>query len=112
MPVLARLVTCENMTMAQFAQQLQGLESGDFPNEVADATGLHGAWDFTLSYTPSYQLRDTGQPSGDATAASTPNGGISIFDAVSKQLGLKLEMRKRVMPVLVIDHMEDKPADN
>jgi uncharacterized protein (TIGR03435 family) len=31
---------------------------------------------------------------------------------VNKQLGLKLEMRKRAMPVLVIDHVEEKPTDN
>jgi uncharacterized protein (TIGR03435 family) len=34
------------------------------------------------------------------------------FEAINKQLGLKLEMRKRVIPVLVIDHIDEKPADN
>ena len=33
-------------------------------------------------------------------------------EAVRKQLGLKLEMRKRMLPVLVIDHIEEKPAEN
>jgi uncharacterized protein (TIGR03435 family) len=37
---------------------------------------------------------------------------LSLFDAVNKQLGLKLEMRKRPMPVLVIDRIEEKPTDN
>jgi uncharacterized protein (TIGR03435 family) len=114
-PRLSRLLTCQNVTMAQFAKQLQGLEAGDFPNEVADATGIDGAWDFTLNYTPSYLLRgggDAGPPAGGAAMAPDPNGGISIFDAVNKQLGLRLEMRKRMLPVLVIDHMEDKPTDN
>jgi uncharacterized protein (TIGR03435 family) len=41
-----------------------------------------------------------------------PNGAISLFDAVNKQLGLKLEMQKRPVPVLVIDHVEEKPTDN
>jgi uncharacterized protein (TIGR03435 family) len=31
---------------------------------------------------------------------------------VEKQLGLKLEMQKRSMPVIVIDHLEQKPTDN
>jgi uncharacterized protein (TIGR03435 family) len=31
---------------------------------------------------------------------------------VKQQLGLKLEMRKRPMPVLVIDSIQDKPTDN
>jgi uncharacterized protein (TIGR03435 family) len=113
-PRLSRLITCQNMTMGQFAKQLQGLEPGDFPNEVADATGIEGAWDFTLNYTPGYLLQsgDPGRPPGATSTASDPNGGISLSDALSKQLGLKLEMRKRMLPVLVIDHMEDKPADN
>ena len=34
------------------------------------------------------------------------------LDAVNKQLGLKLEMQKRPLPVLVIDHVEEKPTDN
>jgi uncharacterized protein (TIGR03435 family) len=29
-----------------------------------------------------------------------------------KQLGLKLEMQKRSVPMLVIDHVEPKPTDN
>ena len=35
-----------------------------------------------------------------------------MFDAVNRQLGLKLEMRKRPMTVLVIDSMLEKPTDN
>ena len=31
---------------------------------------------------------------------------------MNKQLGLKLEMRKRPMPVLVIDSIQEKPTDN
>jgi uncharacterized protein (TIGR03435 family) len=40
------------------------------------------------------------------------NGAISLQDAISKQLGLKLEKRQRPVPVLVIDHIEEKPAEN
>ena len=36
----------------------------------------------------------------------------SFPDAVSKQLGLKLELQKRMMPVLVIDHLEEQPTEN
>jgi uncharacterized protein (TIGR03435 family) len=52
------------------------------------------------------------QPSGDANAAPDPSGALSLFDAVYKQLGLKLEKQKRPVPVLVIDHIEEKPTDN
>jgi uncharacterized protein (TIGR03435 family) len=31
---------------------------------------------------------------------------------MEKQLGLKLELKKRPVPVLVIDHIRQKPSDN
>jgi uncharacterized protein (TIGR03435 family) len=46
------------------------------------------------------------------SATSDPNGALSLFEAINKQLGLKLEMQKRPNPVLVIDHIEEKPTDN
>ena len=48
----------------------------------------------------------------DATNSSDPNGAVSVFDAVNKQLGLKLEKTKRPYPVLVIDHIEETPTEN
>jgi uncharacterized protein (TIGR03435 family) len=118
-PILSRLVTCRNMTMAQFADDLQRMAPGYIHSPVLDSTGIDGAWDFTFNFTPAGLLQgaggrggDAGQPAGGAPAASDPSGGLSLFDAVSKQLGLKLEMHKRVMPVLVIDHVEEKPTDN
>jgi uncharacterized protein (TIGR03435 family) len=35
---------------------------------------------------------------------------LSLFEAVDKQMGLKLEMQKHPVPVLVIDHIEEKPT--
>jgi uncharacterized protein (TIGR03435 family) len=35
-----------------------------------------------------------------------------MAQALEKQLGLKLELQKRPMPVLVIDHVEQKPTEN
>ena len=37
---------------------------------------------------------------------------LSLFDAIDKQLGLRLEAQKRPYPVFVIDHIEEKPTDN
>jgi len=45
-------------------------------------------------------------------ASQQPTGAISIFDALERQLGLELEARKRLMPVVVVDHLEEKPTDN
>jgi uncharacterized protein (TIGR03435 family) len=36
---------------------------------------------------------------------------VSLFEALGK-LGLKLEKEKRPSPVLVIDHLDEKPTDN
>jgi uncharacterized protein (TIGR03435 family) len=118
--ILARMVTARNMTMAQFAEDLQRMANGYIRVPVEDATHLDGAYDFTLTFTPIGLLNGGpgGGRGGDAAAggaagaALDPSGGLSLFDAVSKQLGLKLEMRKRTMPVLVIDHVEEKPTDD
>jgi uncharacterized protein (TIGR03435 family) len=116
-PMLSRLVTCQNMTMAQLAEDLPRIAGGYIHVPVVDATSLSGAWDFTLNFTPATQLTNPGRgadPStgaGAAPVAMDPTGGLSLFDALQKQLGVKLEMRKRPMPVLVIDHVEEKPSD-
>ena len=114
-----RVITCQNVTMAQFAQQLQRLAGGYIHNEVLDATGIDGAWDLNVIFSPAAAVLGVGpraaegpQPTGGAPLASDPSGAVSVFDALNKQLGLKLEMQKRSMPVLVIDHVEEKPTDN
>jgi uncharacterized protein (TIGR03435 family) len=119
-PVNGRLLTCVNITMAQFAEQLPLRANGYIRSEVLDATGLDGAYDFTLNFAANGAavLNGAGGRGGDAgpiagaPAATEPNGAISLFDAVEKQLGLKLELHKRPMPVIVIDHLEQKPSDN
>jgi uncharacterized protein (TIGR03435 family) len=115
-PVLSRLLSCQNMTMAQFADQLPNLAGGYAHVTVLDATGLTDAYDFTLNFSPIGVLRSGAVPGRPATAEGTdpsdPNGALSLPDAVSKQLGLKLELKKRPMQVLVIDHIEEKPTEN
>jgi uncharacterized protein (TIGR03435 family) len=116
-PIVSRLLTCRNLTMAQFAEELQRIAPGYIHNPVIDATGIEGNWDFTLSFSPVGAFQSGGGGNGGAAAgatptASDPSGAISLFDALNKQLGLKLEMHKRPLPVLVIDHVEEKPTDN
>jgi uncharacterized protein (TIGR03435 family) len=114
-PRLSRLLACQNITLAQFAEQLLALSPNDFAYSVIDATGIAGRWDFTLSFTPTGDRRNPGgaaaQP-GEGTTAPDPSGAMSIFEAINKQLGLKLELHKRRLPVLVIDHIEEKPTEN
>jgi uncharacterized protein (TIGR03435 family) len=113
-PILGRLLNCQNMTMARFADMLQGLAPGYIHAPVLDATGLDGSWDFTLSFSAAGQLQGGGGSgeSGSPGAASDPNGALPLPDAMAKQLGLKLEQTKRPLKVLVIDHIEAKPIDN
>ena len=119
-PILGRLLNCQNMTMTRFAEMLQPLAPGYIHSPVLDSTGLQGSWDFTLSFSTVGQLQgNAGGRGGDAPAAppaenvaSDPNGALSLPDAISRQLGLKLEQTKRPVQVLVIDHVEQKPIDN
>jgi uncharacterized protein (TIGR03435 family) len=115
--ILGRMITFKNITMAQFAEDLQRVANGYIRVPVEDKTGLDGSYDFTLTFTPIGMLNAGRGRGGDAAAgpvsadASDPNGAVSLFDAVKQQLGLKLEMRKRPVPVLVIDSIQDKPSD-
>src|SRR5579863_411454 len=119
-PVNSRYLVCQNMSIAQLAEQLQLRAGGYVHAPIEDATGLTGAYDFTLNFATIGQYQNGGGgrggdagPGGTAApGASDPNGAISLPDAVSRQLGLKLELKKRPLPVLVIDHIDEKPADN
>lgn len=124
-PALGRLVTCQNMTMTQFAALLNSIAGGYIQSQpVLNETGLEGAWDFTLNFSGAglvgggrgvVILRSGGGGDagpGGANAASDPSGGLSLNDALTKQLGLKLETVKRPSQVVVIDHMEPKPTEN
>ncbi len=117
-PPGTRLLKCQNITMAQFAERLQNM-SPELSWPVLDATGIEGGWDFTLTFSMRGMMMagprgagDAGAAAGALPAASDPNDGYTLFEAMEKQLGLKLEKQKRSLPVIVIDHLEQKPTDN
>jgi uncharacterized protein (TIGR03435 family) len=114
---------CKNITMTQFAQQLQIIAPVYFRYPVLDATAIVGAWDFTFTFSPippdllgggggGLRSADPVPAAVTAEVPSNPVGGISLLDAIKKQLGLKLEVQKRPQPVLVIDHIQQKPTEN
>jgi uncharacterized protein (TIGR03435 family) len=106
-PLLSRLVTCRNITMKEFAEQLPRLSRGYIQAEVLDLTGITGSYDFVLSFsTPVAQAAASGP------GATDPVGGLTIFAALERQLGLKLEKSSVRVPVIVLDHIEQTPADN
>ena len=112
-PMPSRAFKFQNMSMAQFAEKLQFLAAAYLHSPVADGTGLQGGYDFTLTFSPSPPASLAVRPadSAEGNTASDPIGGVSIFEAVDKQLGLKLIEQKRPVRVLVIDHIERKPVD-
>jgi len=110
-----RIMTCRNATMALFAEKLRQFAPGYLKEHVVDLTELTGAYDFTLSWTPTGRGQGAAaasQPPGNVPAASEPTGAITPFEAVDKQLGLKLSLTKHPMPVVVIDHVERTPTEN
>jgi uncharacterized protein (TIGR03435 family) len=70
---------------------------------VIDKTGLQGLYSFSLDFTDPRFLRPQSAPSGE----SDPD----LMTAVQEQLGLKLEMQKNPVDVLMIDHIE-MPSPN
>jgi uncharacterized protein (TIGR03435 family) len=115
--------TCRNVTLAEFAERLQSIAPNYLRYPVLNHAGIDGAWDFafTFSSIPPKVLAASGSqgglrsgavPPGPNVPSADPVGGISLFDAMEKQLGLKLEKHKRLEPVFVIDHIDEKPTDN
>jgi uncharacterized protein (TIGR03435 family) len=109
---LADLLTCQNITLTQFADQLSNLNQIEFAIPVLDSTNLAGAYDFTVTYGTSYSADNLPHNPAAPGEASDPSGTLSLFDALNKQLGLKLEKQKRPVPILVIDHIDRTPTPN
>jgi uncharacterized protein (TIGR03435 family) len=113
----ARSFTCTNVTMAQFAERIRRVPAANLDHPVVNMTELKGSYDFTLEWAPP---RRTNRPeaaaaSGESTAipsAADPTRGLTFFEAVERQIGLKLTARKHPMMVVVIDHIERKPSEN
>jgi uncharacterized protein (TIGR03435 family) len=108
---------CQNVTMDQFADVAQGLAGYEIKNRVPNKTGLEGSYDFTLFYTTTRKLRvdikaaaDASKLAGDTAVA--PVAGVSLEDAIHKQLGLRLERQPLTLPALVLDQIEQSPTDN
>ena len=95
----ATQIVCQNMTMPDFAMRLSGRLAADYlDRQVVDATGLAGAFDFHLQWTNSSVIANS--------------NGVTIFEALTHQLGLKLESRKGPVQILVIDGISRNPIEN
>ena len=76
---------------------------------VVDKTGLTGAYDIDLTFTPDRMPQ--GAPPPGVTMPNIDPNGPSLFTAVQEQLGLKLESQRAPIEVLVIDHVERPTPD-
>jgi uncharacterized protein (TIGR03435 family) len=83
---------------ARLLQQSQGL--GYLNKPVVDATGLKDPFDFELKVTQQGLLAAAGAD------------GVSLFDALQNQLGLKLVLETAPKPVLIVDSVNDAPTAN
>jgi len=104
------MIACKNTSMAELAQNLERMANAYIDHPIIDATGLQGGWNFLIGWTPRGML--TPSPAADTNQgeASDPNG-ISLFEAVEKELGLKLVKQKHSVPVTVVDHVNEKPVE-
>ena len=92
------MLTARGTTMAQIAASL----SEAVHRTVADRTGLTGAFDASLMWTP-----DQAQSPGPRAAPSKradPNGP-SLFTALQEELGLKLESARGAADAFAVDHV-------
>ena len=97
-------------TLTQIVNGLARLR--DVNRQVIDRTGLAGAYDVDLTWTP-----DAGSlPQGDRPPGAPPlppidPNGPSLFTAIQEQWGLKLEPTRAPVNTLVIDGV-DEPSDD
>jgi len=71
---------------------------------IVDKTGLQGKYDFRLEYA------GTHSPGGAFSSQLTDIP--DLFDAVQRQLGLKIETSKAPTDIIVLDHVDKMPAAN
>jgi uncharacterized protein (TIGR03435 family) len=109
-----QMMGCKNTSAGELAQLLQRSAGAYIDHPIVDATGLEGGWDFAVGWTPKAQLQAKApNPNADGGAVSDAPApdGISVFDAVEKEIGLKLVKDKRTIPVIVVDHVDEKPLE-
>ena len=106
-----RGMSFERTTMSDLARYLS--RQGPIGRPVSDQTGIQGRFDFAFMLAGSFSL-DGGSGKvlkkieGDAAA----DGGLTIFTDALDALGLRLESRRMLMDVLVVDRAEKIPTEN
>ena len=106
-------ISGRRITMGHFVQALTALVRRPVVNETA----LDGDFDLDVTYTPDSSTSGAALASSVAAPApppgafAPPSDRPSLFTAMQDDLGLKLDSRRRVVDVLVIDRIE-RPSEN
>jgi uncharacterized protein (TIGR03435 family) len=87
---------------------LVGWARADLRRPIVDETGLTGAFDWDVKWTPQNFL---GQSFNRERFPTIDPEGPAIGTAFEEQLGLKLEPRRIPLDVIVIEHVERPMAD-
>jgi uncharacterized protein (TIGR03435 family) len=100
-------------TMAQLADRL----SAQLDRPVVDATGLEGEYDFNLTFaveTAGGPVSRKGPPPDQIETVDSPvsSSGLPIAEALERQVGLRIQQKRRPIAVLVVDHINEKPTEN
>jgi uncharacterized protein (TIGR03435 family) len=88
------------------AKEIAGMLSADRP--IVDQTGLSDKYDFTLTWT--LEKKRDGAPGEDPLAAVDPDD--TVYTAIEKYFGLRLEPKRLPIEMLVIDRLEKAPTGN
>jgi bla regulator protein blaR1 len=97
----------QQVTMQDLANTLQA----QLKRPVVDATGLTRQFDFSLTFSNGLEAGTTDGPTVNSAGLSdTPSP--DIFEAISMQLGLKLDQRTIPVEMIVVDHLEQTAGAN
>lgn len=105
-------MSCHKLSMDDLANGLRGAAPAYIDRPVLNLTELTGSYDFQLVWTPRGLMNSgrgsaadgSGPPVGGAIGAADPTG-MTVFDAINKNLGLKLEPAKHAIAVIVVDRV-------
>jgi len=107
-PNMGTMVNCRNISMTEFAENLNQA-TGFFDHPIVDATGLKGGWNFKIGWSRPNQ--GPAPNPGAALGEATDPIGLTSYDAVERQMGVKLVRQNRSIPVIVVDHVNEKPLE-
>jgi uncharacterized protein (TIGR03435 family) len=109
-------LTCKSLSLTELAEYLQNTAYLYVDHPLVDSTGIQGGWNFTLAWTgknyvEGAQRANPNAQAGTATQTAADPSGTTLFEAIEKALGLKVLKQKRSIPVVVIDHVDEKPIE-